>query len=84
MDEIAEFPNRILDSLRTTIDEKEINSATSAQGDTSQRPILVSGAMNPCRCGRYLDEPEKCSCSIVGRQQYMNRISGAIYDGHFL
>ena len=80
LDEIAEFPNRILDSLRTTIDEKEINSATSAQGDTSQRPILVSGAMNPCRCGRYLDEPEKCSCSIVGRQQYMNRISGAIYD----
>jgi len=80
LDEIAEFPNRILDSLRTTIDEKEIICPKQSQEMIAQRPILIAGAMNPCRCGKYLDEPENCSCNIVGRHQYMNRISGAIYD----
>ena len=36
--------------------------------------------MNPCRCGKYLDDPTKCTCTPTMIRSYQGRISGALLD----
>ncbi len=80
MDEMAEFSPRVLDMLRQPLENKcEFRSSKSASGVFSSRFLLI-GAMNPCRCGKLLDSPSSCSCTIAQRRQYNKRISGPILD----
>ena len=44
------------------------------------RCMLVA-AMNPCPCGHAMDpDPERCRCTIVGKENYLRRVSGPILD----
>jgi magnesium chelatase family protein len=80
LDEMAEFSPRVLDMLRQPLENKCENRLATNNSPAFPSRFLLVGAMNPCRCGRLLDSPSTCSCTVAQRRQYDKRISGPILD----
>ncbi|NRB71555.1 MAG: YifB family Mg chelatase-like AAA ATPase [Xanthomonadales bacterium] len=80
LDELPEFPRRVLDSLREPLEAGTITiSRASAQADFPAVFQLVC-AMNPCPCGYAGDPAANCRCSHEQVQRYAARISGPLMD----
>ena len=80
LDELPEFPRRVLDSLREPLEAGTITiSRASAQADFPAVFQLVC-AMNPCPCGYAGDPAANCRCSREQVQRYAARISGPLMD----
>ncbi len=80
LDEMAEFSPRVLDMLRQPLEMKCERGVMSEQFCLFPSRFLLVGAMNPCRCGRLIDSPSTCRCSVLQRRQYDRKISGPILD----
>jgi magnesium chelatase family protein len=80
LDEFAEFPRPVLESLRQPL-EDGIITVSRAKGSLEfpARFILVA-AMNPCPCGNSTDPERICSCSPSQIVKYQRKISGPILD----
>jgi len=80
MDEFAEFPRSVMESLRQPL-EDGIITVSRAKGSLEfpARFILVA-AMNPCPCGNATDPERICSCSPSQIVKYQRKISGPILD----
>lgn len=80
LDEFAEFPRPVLESLRQPL-EDGIITVSRAKGSLEfpARFILVA-AMNPCPCGNATDPERICSCSPAQIVKYQRKISGPIMD----
>ncbi len=80
LDELPEFPRRVLDSLREPLEAGAITiSRASAQADFPAAFQLIC-AMNPCPCGFAGDPAASCRCSSEQVQRYAGRISGPLLD----
>ena len=79
LDELPEFPARILDLLRQPVEEGKVT--VNRVSGTEQYPadFLLVCAMNPCKCGFYPDMG-KCRCSVWQRRRYLAGISGPFLD----
>ena len=78
LDELPEFPRRVLEVLREPLESGEIHlSRARAQISYPSRFQLVA-AMNPCPCG-YLGS-DKCHCSPDQVRRYRARVSGPLLD----
>ena len=79
LDELPEFPARILDLLRQPVEEGKVT--VNRVSGTEQYPadFLLVCAMNPCKCGFYPDMG-KCRCSVWHRRRYLAGISGPFLD----
>lgn len=78
LDELPEFPRRVLDVLREPLESGEIHlSRARAQISYPSRFQLVA-AMNPCPCGYY--GSEKCRCTPDQVRRYIARVSGPLLD----
>lgn len=80
LDEMAEFSPRVLDLLRQPMEENSILISRAGMKVRFPAQFLLVGAMNPCRCGRLLEDALKCTCTELQRKQYANRISGPLMD----
>ncbi len=80
LDEFAEFPKNILESLRQPLEDGVI-TVSRAKGTTEfpARFTLVA-AMNPCPCGNANDPEKLCSCTPAQIIRYQRKISGPILD----
>ncbi|MDO8529683.1 MAG: YifB family Mg chelatase-like AAA ATPase [bacterium] len=80
LDEFAEFPRPVLESLRQPL-EDGIITVSRAKGSLEfpARFILVA-AMNPCPCGNATDPERICSCTPAQIVKYQRKISGPILD----
>lgn len=79
LDEIAEFPSDVLDSLRQPLEEGAIRLARADAKVTLPARFLLVAAMNPCPCG-FRESPESCRCSDVQLARYCRRVSGPLLD----
>ena len=78
LDEAAEFPARILDTLRTPIEEGKVRiGRRDGVVEFPARFQLVMAA-NECPCGAA--DPYSCVCPSEKRRRYLNRISGPLRD----
>lgn len=80
LDEIGEFPQRLLDLLRQPLE----NGFISVQRDRLDRimpaKFQLVAARNPCPCG-YVDVPGyECKCTTSQIQAYERRLSGPMLD----
>lgn len=80
LDEMAEFSPRVLDMLRQPLENKCENGSSEDRSHLFPSRFLLVGAMNPCRCGKLLDSPSSCTCTVLQRRQYDRKISGPILD----
>lgn len=80
LDELAEFPRAVLDSLRQSIETgRAVVSRANHRFSYPARFQLVA-AMNPCRCGHIADPARACARAPRCAQDYQSRLSGPLLD----
>lgn len=79
LDEFAEFPKPLLDTLRQPLEDKHIMLSRMNEQADFPTDFLLIASMNPCPCGYYPDM-ERCRCSEYDIKRYHKKISGPILD----
>lgn len=79
LDEVAEFPRYVLESLRRPLEEHRIQIARERGEYEFPAEFILVAAMNPCPCGNYPDL-NKCSCTPTQIQKYLGRLSQPFRD----
>ncbi len=80
LDEIVEFPRKVLESLRQPLVEKKVTVHRADFTFDYPADFQLIATMNPCPCGYFLDEDTPCRCRRNEIRKYLNRISGPILD----
>ncbi|RRD94976.1 ATP-binding protein [Clostridiales bacterium COT073_COT-073] len=79
LDEFAEFPKVLLDTLRQPMEDKHIVLSRMNERADFPTDFLLIASMNPCPCGYYPDM-ERCRCSEYDIRRYHKKLSGPILD----
>jgi magnesium chelatase family protein len=80
LDELAEFPTHLLDTLRQPIEEGWVHVARKAVSVAFPCRVQVVAATNPCPCGYLGDSRTPCRCSSPAVDRYRTRLSGPLLD----
>ena len=80
LDELAEFPPYLLDSLRQPIEEGVVHVARKGTSVAFPTRVQLVAATNPCPCGYRGDERRPCRCSPGSVERYRRRLSGPLVD----
>ncbi len=80
LDELAEFPRIVLDSLRQPIETGETVVARANAHLRYPSRVQLVAAMNPCRCGHLNDASLACSRAPRCGQDYQSKVSGPLMD----
>ena len=80
LDELAEFPRNVLESLRGPLESGEVH--LSRAGGVARIPMacIVGASANPCPCGFLGEGPARCRCSISDIEKGFRRLSGPLID----
>lgn len=79
LDELAEFPRSVLESLRQPMEERKIVISRAAESSVMfPADFMLIAASNPCPCGSL--GTEKCFCSDTDISKYMSKISKPLLD----
>lgn len=79
LDELPELNRNSLELLRQPLEERKIWIARTEGRYCFPAGFLLVAAMNPCPCGYYPDR-NRCSCTQVEVNRYLNRISQPLLD----
>jgi magnesium chelatase family protein len=80
LDEAPEFSASVLQTLRQPLELGEVIIQRAAGVVKYPAKIQLVMAANPCPCGRWTGQGDKCSCTPLARRRYMARISGPLLD----
>jgi magnesium chelatase family protein len=80
LDEVSEFPRRVLDVLREPMESGRIGISRAARQAEFPARFQLVAAMNPCPCGYAGHFNGKCRCSEQVIARYRNRLSGPLLD----
>lgn len=80
LDEVAEFPQAVLDVLRQPIEDGHVTISRAKGRVTYPCKFSLVAAMNPCPCGFFGADKGKCKCATYRIRQYMQRLSGPFLD----
>lgn len=80
LDEITEFPSRILELLRQPIEDKVVTISRAKQTLTFPANFMLIAAHNPCPCGNYGSKTLNCICTPNMIKRYQAKLSGPLLD----
>ncbi len=80
LDEFPEFDRRVIESLRTPLEDGKISLARKNGSVTYPADFILITTMNPCPCGYYQTNIKVCECSNQSILKYKQKISGPILD----
>jgi magnesium chelatase family protein len=80
LDELAEFPSHLLDTLRQPIEEGRVHIARKGVSVAFPCRVQLVAATNPCPCGYLGDGRTPCRCSRSAVDRYRTRLSGPLLD----
>jgi len=80
LDELPEFPRKVLDSLREPMETGHVAISRAAQQAEFPAHFQLIAAMNPCPCGYLGDSRQSCRCTSEQVIRYQGRISGPLMD----
>lgn len=78
LDELAEFPRAVLDSLRQPLETNKVTISRAANQVTFPAHFQLIGAMNPSPCGHISGDLRRSTPDQVLR--YLGRLSGPFLD----
>lgn len=76
LDELAEFPRGVLESLRQPLEERKIRLVRKQGVYDFPADFMLVAATNPCPCG-YFPDRNRCQCTPAMITRYMGKISQA-------
>lgn len=80
LDEFAEFPRTILESLRQPLEDGKVSIARASGSITYPSRFTLLAAVNPCPCGYRGSKKRQCTCQSTVVEKYQKRLSGPILD----
>lgn len=80
LDELTEYPKRVLESLRQPLEDGEVLISRVAAAIKFPARFSLIGAINPCPCGYLGDNTKECSCTPYQIKKYFSKISGPLVD----
>lgn len=80
LDELAEFPRSVLESLRQPLEDGIITVSRAAGTVSFPARFILVGAMNPCPCGFAGDPAKPCTCTPGQIWRYQRKLSGPLLD----
>ncbi len=80
LDELPEFNQSTIDSLRQPIESGEITISRAEKIVNYPAKFQLISAMNPCKCGNFFEENVNCTQIPFCSEKYMNKVSGPILD----
>lgn len=80
LDELPEFSRIAIESLRQSLEEKEIVIRRAHNITSYPCQFQLIATMNPCPCGFYGDTKKSCVCLPSQVARYEQKISGPILD----
>lgn len=80
LDELPEYPRHVLEVLREPIESGEIIISRVHHQVRFPANFQLLAAMNPCPCGYYGDDTDRCDCTNDKIQKYRSRVSGPLLD----
>lgn len=80
LDEFPEFSKQAIEVLRQPMEDGKVTISRASSSITYYSNFVTVCALNPCPCGNYGLQTEKCTCSQLQIQRYLSKISGPILD----
>lgn len=80
LDELPEFPQNVIESLRQPIETSEVLISRSNAHIKYPANFQLVAAMNPCKCGYLNDSHKMCTRAPKCGNDYQMKISGPILD----
>lgn len=80
LDELTEFSRATLEQLREPLETGVIHIARAAQKVTYPAQFMLIAACNPCVCGFFGDNTDRCQCSAASIERYRGKLSGPLLD----
>ena len=80
LDEMPEFNKNTLESLRGPLEDKKVTISRANYTLTYPANFMLIGSMNPCPCGYYGTNDDKCHCTKQAISRYIRKISGPLLD----
>ncbi|UIJ34465.1 YifB family Mg chelatase-like AAA ATPase [Allobranchiibius sp. GilTou73] len=80
LDESPEFRRDVLDALRQPLEAGRVTIARADRVATYPARFQLVLAANPCPCGKNFGKGGACSCSVLMRRGYLNKLSGPLMD----
>ena len=80
LDELPEYPRKLIETMRQPLEDKVITVARSAQVVEYPADFTLISSMNPCPCGYYGSKVHECKCSMSQIHTYLNKLSGPLMD----
>ncbi len=80
LDEAAEFPSSVLQTLRQPLESGQVVIARARQVVRYPSRFLLVLATNPCPCGQSYGKATECSCRPQAIRSYFAKLSGPLMD----
>jgi len=80
LDELPEFTRLGLEALREPLEAGQVSISRAAYTVEYPAKFQLIAAMNPCPCGYFGDESQRCRCSPEQITRYQNKLSGPLLD----
>ncbi len=80
LDELAEFPRHVLETMRQPLEEGYMTVARSHGRVTFPADFTLVAAMNPCPCGNLTHPTVACTCPPAAVARYRRKLSGPLLD----
>ncbi len=80
LDELPEFRNEALQSLREPLEDKKITIARARGHITYPADFQLIAAANPCRCGDLFSRERRCSCKGGNSLAQFSKLVGPFLD----
>lgn len=80
LDEMPEFPKHVLEVMRQPLEDENVTISRVNGSITYPAKFILISSINPCPCGYFGDESNRCTCSVMQIKNYMGKISGPLMD----
>jgi magnesium chelatase family protein len=80
LDELPEFTRAVLEVLRQPIESGRIVISRANHQITYPARFQFVAAMNPCPCGYFAVNSDRCNCGTDRVEKYQGKVSGPLLD----
>ena len=77
---MPEFPKHVLEVLRQPLEDECVTISRVNGTITYPSKFMLVASINPCPCGYFGDDSNRCSCSASQIKNYLGKISGPLMD----